>query len=111
MPQRSGLALDRLAGLPLGADEQHQAAAAGDLLEILLRPQQAANRLADVDDVDQIAAGVDVRPHLGIPAAGPMAEMDPRFNQFLDQNSCHEKLLAKAHRQLVGRDVAADVRR
>ena len=77
------LALDRLAGLPLGADEQHQAAAGGDLLEILLGPQQAANRLADVDDVDQVLPGVDIRPHLGIPAAGPMAEVDPRFDQLL----------------------------
>ena len=95
-----GLALDRLARLPLGAHEQHQAAAGGDLLQILLGPQQPANRFADVDDVDQILAGVDVRPHLGVPAARPMAEMNPGFDQLLDQH-WHETLLALAHRQLV----------
>ena len=69
--------------------------AGGDLLEILLGPQQAANGLADVDDVDQVLAGVDVGPHFGVPAAGPMAEMDPRFDQLLHQDRCHRKLLAQ----------------
>ena len=77
------LLLDHVAGLPLGADQQHQASLGGDLLQILARPQQAANRLADVDDVDQVAAGVDVRPHLGVPAAGAMAKMNPRLDQVL----------------------------
>ena len=77
------LLLDHVAGLPLRADQQHQAALGGHLLQILPRPQQAANRLADVDDVDQIAPGVDVRPHLGVPAARPMAKMNPRFDQVL----------------------------
>ena len=68
---------------------------AATLLQILPGPQQAADRLADVDDVDQIAAGVDVRPHLGVPAAGAMAEMDPRFDQVLNQNSSQRKTPSK----------------
>ena len=93
------------AGLPLGADEQHQAAARRDLLEILLGAQQPADRLADVDDMDQILPRIDVRPHLGVPTAGPMAEVNPRFDQLLDENLRHETLLEKAHR-LVARDGA-----
>ena len=64
----------------------------GHALQVLARPQQAADRLADVDDVDQVAAGVDVGPHLGVPAAGPMAEMDPGFNQVFYENGCQGQI-------------------
>ena len=64
MPQRWRFAADGVGRLPLRADEQHQAAVRRDLREILLRPQQAADRFADVDDVNEILAGVNVRPHL-----------------------------------------------
>ena len=57
----------------------------GHLRQVLPGPQQAADRLADVDDVDQVLAGVDVGRHLGIPAARPMPEMNSRLDQFLDQ--------------------------
>ena len=86
------LLLDGFGRLPLGADEQDQAALGGDPLQVLSGPQQAADRLADVDDVDQVAAAVDVRPHLGVPAAGPMAEMDPCFDQVFYQDGSQEQI-------------------
>jgi len=49
-------------------------------------PAECSNRLPHVDNVDQIPPGVDVGPHLGIPAAGPVSEMHSRFNQVLHQN-------------------------
>ena len=93
------LLLDRVAGLPLGADQQHQAPLGGHLLQVAPRPQQAADRLADVDDVDEIAAGVDVRPHLRVPTAGPMAEMDPGLDQVLYKNSSQRNTPSQAHRR------------
>ena len=92
MPQRRALLLDGLGRLPLGAHEQHQAALGGHLLQILSRPQQAADRFADVDDVDQVPPAVDVRPHLGVPAAGPVAEMNPGFDQVLDKDGSQEQI-------------------
>ena len=44
MPQRSAASLDRVAGLLLGAHEQHGAAAAGELAGELLRRCAAAAR-------------------------------------------------------------------
>ena len=87
--------------LPLGADKQDQAPARSDLREILLRSEQAANRFADVDDVDQIAAGVNVRPHLGVPAARAVTEMDTRLDELFDESGRHERFSSQlAHRQL-----------
>ena len=87
----AGLAGDRLGPLPLGAHKQHQAAGGGDLLEILAGPEQTADRLADVDDVDEVLAAVDVGPHLRVPAAGAVAEMHAGFDQFLGQDVRHAR--------------------
>src|SRR5438309_1571110 len=56
-----GLALDGFFRLPLGADEQDQLALAGGLRQVAGGPQQAADGLAQVDDVDEVALAVDVR--------------------------------------------------
>ena len=88
-PAAGRLAFDGFLGLPLGADEQHQAAVAGHLGEVAVGPQQAANGLAQVDDVDEIALAVDVRPHLGVPTAGPMPEMDAGLDQVLHLDNGH----------------------
>jgi hypothetical protein len=52
-------------------------------LQVLSGTEQAANGFADIDDMDEVAAGINIRPHLGVPAAGAMAKMDPGFNQVL----------------------------
>src|SRR5262249_44798051 len=85
----AGLALDGLLGLALGADEQHQAALAGQLGQVAVGPQEAADRLTQVDDVDEVALAVDERPHLGVPAAGPVPEMDTGLDQVLYLHNCH----------------------
>src|SRR5690606_22051428 len=86
----------------LGADEQNQAATSGDLGQVLLGPQETANRFADVDDVDQLVATVDVRPHFRVPAAGTMAKVGTRLNELFDEFSGQQYLLEqlKAHRLL-----------
>jgi hypothetical protein len=60
--------------------EQDQTSAGGDLSEVLFSPQETADRLADVNNVDQIAASIDIWPHFGVPTARSMAEMDSRLN-------------------------------
>jgi len=35
--------------------------------------------------MDQISSSVDIRSHFGVPAAGPMSEMNPCFDQLLHQ--------------------------
>ena len=74
-------ALDRGGRRTLRANEQHQAVARSELGQVLLGPQQTANCLADVDNVDEVAAGVNVRPHLRIPATRPVPEMDTCLDQ------------------------------
>ncbi len=64
-------------------------------VQVLLGPQQAADRFADVDDVNQILAGVNIRPHLRVPAAGAVAEVDAGFDQFF--NECRHKKLLEWH--------------
>ena len=76
--------------LPLGADKQDQRTLRGDLGQVLLGPQQTANGFADVDDVNPVLLGIDIGCHLGIPPAGPVAEVDARFNQFFDESIAHE---------------------
>ena len=88
-----GFALDDFLGLALGADEQHQAALADDLREVAMAAEQAANGFAQVDDVDEIALAVDVRPHLRVPAAGPVPEVDAGLDQVLDLDDGHAALL------------------
>ena len=95
MPQRAASRSIGFLGLALGADEDDQAAAAGDLGEERVGAEQAAHGFAQVDDVDEIALAVDVRPHLGIPAAGPVSEMDAGFDQFLNLNNRHAKHLLR----------------
>src|SRR5438105_8829118 len=89
----SRLALDGLLGLALGADEEDQAAPAGDLGQETISAEQATDRFFQVDNVNEIALAVDERPHLRVPAAGPMSEMNARFDQFLNLDNCHAYLL------------------
>src|SRR5581483_3391459 len=83
------LAFDGLLGLALGADEQHQAAAARHLGQVTVRAEQAANRLTQIDDMDEIALAVNVRPHLWVPAASPMAKMHTRLDEILNLDNRH----------------------
>ena len=72
-------------------DEEDEAAAAGDLGEKLVRSQQAAHGFAQIDDMDEIAFAVDIRPHLGIPTTRPVSEMDAGFDQVLNLDNGHAR--------------------
>ena len=80
---------NRFLSLSFGANKQHEAARFGDLLEILSAAKQPANRLANIDDVNEVFATKDVGPHLWVPAAGAVAKMHTSFNEFLGKGSRH----------------------
>src|SRR5439155_4850720 len=56
---------------------------------VAVGPEETADRLTQVDDVDQIAFAVDVRPHLGIPPAGAVSEVDAGLDQVLHLDDGH----------------------
>ena len=83
-----GLLLDRVLGLLLGADEEDGAAALGEVADEALRLLEALERLLQVDDVDAAALAEDETPHLRVPAARLVAEMDAGL-QELSHADCH----------------------
>jgi hypothetical protein len=83
-----GGVLHRVAGLLLRAHEEHGAAAMGQRRRELLRLLDEGLRAQQVDDVDAPALAVDETAHLGVPAAGLVAEVDPGL-QELPEVDCH----------------------
>ena len=47
-------------------------------------PRSSADRFADVDNVNEVFAGVNVRPHLRIPPTRTVSVVDTCFHQFLN---------------------------
>ncbi len=86
---RLGNLLDGVAGLLLGAHEQHGATAMGDLGREFLGLLQKGSGLQEVDDVDAVALAVDEAAHLRVPAARLMAEMDSGLQQVRDSYLAH----------------------
>ena len=84
-----GFPLDEFLGLALGADEEDQPPLGNDLRDVAVAAEQAADGFPEVNDVDQVALAVDVRPHLGVPTAGPVPVVDAGVEQFLDLNDGH----------------------
>ena len=80
---------DRLLGLLLGADEEDELAAGDGVADGLEGDVEAGHGLGEIDDVDPVALGEDERAHLGIPAAGLMAEVDPGLEQLPHRNGRH----------------------
>ena len=87
-----GLGLDGLLRLLLGADEQHRPAARGDAAHEVPRVIQQPHRLLQVDDVDAVARGEDVGPHLRVPPAGLVPEVDARLQQLFQGYLSHVRL-------------------
>ena len=83
-PSALGSVLDGVAGLLLGADEQHDPAAVRDLRDEVLCLTQQRLGPQEVDYVDPIALAVDVAAHLGVPAARLMPEVNSGLQQLLD---------------------------
>src|SRR5581483_197114 len=84
--------LDRVASLLLGADEQHDAAAVGEVGGEALRLLQQRLRLDEVDDVVAPALAEDEAAHLGVPAARLVAEMNACLQQLRDAYLSHDAL-------------------
>ena len=84
-----GLGLDGLLGLLLGADEQDALALHGDVAHEVVGFVDLADGLLQVDDVDAVALGEDVLSHLGVPAAGLVAEVNAGLQQLLHGDDCH----------------------
>ena len=68
----------------------------GDPVQIPLGSQQAADGFFDIDDVNQISAAINVRPHLRIPLTRAVSEVNTGFQNFLDDNISHNHVLPLA---------------
>ena len=64
-------------------------ALAGHVGQVAVGPEQTTDGLTQVDDVDQIALAVNVRPHLGVPPAGAVSEVDAGLDQVLHLDDGH----------------------
>ena len=80
---------DRVACLLLGPDEQHGAAAAGDVRGEHARVLQEHLGLKEVDDVVPVALAEDEAAHLGVPSTCLVAEMDAGLQQLPDSDLSH----------------------
>ena len=76
--------LDASLRLALGSHEDDVLAFRGDLLDQLAGEEKTLNGLLDVDDVDLVPGGEDVRSHLRIPVTSTLAEVDAGFDEFFD---------------------------
>ena len=75
--------------LLLGTNEQNGAALCGDLGYCLVSLVNLYNGLLQVDDVDTVSLGEDVRSHLRVPSSGLMSKMNTSFKQLLHRNNAH----------------------
>jgi len=77
-----GLQLHRLAGLLLGAHEEHAAAALGQVADERVRLLDQRQRLLQVDDVDAGALAEDEPAHFRVPAACLVTEVHTGLEQL-----------------------------
>ena len=83
------LLLDRVLSLLLRADEEHVAAALGDVADEVVRLLEQLERLLEIDDVDPAALGEDEPLHLRVPATRLVAEVDSSLQQLLHGDDGH----------------------
>jgi len=79
----SGLFLNDVLSLTLGADEQHVAATTHRLDDEVVGALEERRRLVEIDDVDAVARAVDERAHLRVPALGLVAEVAAGLDEVL----------------------------
>src|SRR4029079_10159780 len=70
---------DRLLGLLLRSDEEDVLPAGDRLADELQGRVEVLDGLGEIDDVDPVALREDEGAHLGVPAAGLVAEVDTGF--------------------------------
>src|SRR5207244_7503390 len=83
------LFLDGGLALLLRADEQHRAAALGEVPCEGIRLFQQLQGLLEVDDVDAAPLGEDEAAHLGIPASRLVAEMNAGLHKLAHRYDGH----------------------
>ena len=84
-----GLQLHGLAGLLLGAHEEHAAPALGEIAHERMRLLDQLQRLLQVDDVDAGALAEDEPAHLRVPATCLVAEVHAGLEQLAHGDRGH----------------------
>src|SRR6185295_19992152 len=85
----AGLLEHRLLRLLLGADEEHGAAAGGQVADEAVRFAELLQGLLQIDDVDAVPLAEDVLLHLRIPTLRLVAEVHPGLEQLLHGQCSH----------------------
>ena len=83
-----GFGLDGFLGLTFGADEEDGVPVSDQVADEVAGLLQAFDGLLEVDDVDAVAFGEDEFLHLGVPAAGLVAEVNPSLQQGFHRCGC-----------------------
>ena len=81
--------LDGIGSLLLGADKQDFAAVCRNVTDKAVSLVQLADGLLQVDDVDAVSLGEDIRRHLGVPSSGLMTKVYASFQELLHRYYCH----------------------
>ena len=61
--------------------------------------EHAADGFPQVNDMNEVALAVNVRPHLRVPTAGPVAEVYAGLDEVFDLNDRHAAPSAVANRR------------
>jgi len=78
--------------LALGAHEKDRASASGSIAHQIVARGEGFESLLQVYDVDTVAFSEDIRPHLGVPATGAMAEVNAGLEECLHTDVKHSSI-------------------
>ena len=81
---------DGVTCLLLGADKQNFLALCGDVADEEISLLEFLNGLLQVNDVDTVSLGENVRSHLGVPSSGLVTEVYACFQQLLHRYYAHD---------------------
>ena len=84
-----GLIADRFLRLALGANKHDNPTIGNRITDNVIRDVNRLHRLLQINDMNTIAFGEDIRLHTRVPLVGPVAEMDAALKQRLHGNNCH----------------------
>src|SRR5207249_2011977 len=101
---------DRLLRLLLGADEEHGAAAGGQVADERVGLAELLERLLEIDDVDAVALPEDVLLHLRVPSLGLVAEVYSGLQQLLHRQRRHASSFGLPPPRFVGSPRTAGTR-
>ena len=84
-----GLVPHRFLRLALGANKHDHPAVGDRITDDVVGNVNRLHRLLQINDMNTIAFGEDIRLHTRVPLVGPVAEMDAALEQRLHGNNCH----------------------